>query len=111
VQAIDDWNRDFKLGVIFEVKVGPGKLLVSAINVDGAQKSSVAKQLRQSLLDYTTSEKFNPTVTLTPDQANALWPTTRPPGYKKPAIPTVSTMPNANPGDVVEPTGNAPGPR
>ena len=28
VSAIDDWNRNYKLGVVFECKVGPGRLLV-----------------------------------------------------------------------------------
>jgi hypothetical protein len=111
VQAIDDWNRGFKLGVIFECNVGKGKLLVSAINLQGTLQSSVARQLRHSLLDYASSDKFNPNLTLTTEQADALWPSTRPPGYKPPAMPTASTMPGANPGDLVEPTGAAPGPR
>ncbi|HVT83131.1 MAG TPA: hypothetical protein VHM90_21010, partial [Phycisphaerae bacterium] len=121
VQAIDDWNRGFKLGVVFEVNVGKGKLLVSAINLDpnapgarggpGAGQSSVARQLRHSLLAYAASDKFAPKVTLNTDQANALWPSTRPPGYKAPKMPTISTQPNANPGDVVEPTDDRPTPR
>jgi hypothetical protein len=111
VQAIDDWNRGYKLGVVFECNVGKGKLLVSAIDLPPDVQSSVARQLRQSLMDYAASDKFAPKVTLTPEQANALWPSTRPPGYKSPAMPAVSTMPGANPGDVVEPTGNLPGSR
>jgi hypothetical protein len=111
VQAIDDWNRGYKLGVIFECNVGPGKLLVSAINLEGDLKSSVARQLRHSLLDYAGGEKFNPAVTLTAEQADALWPSTRPAGYKAPVMPKGYTAPNALPGDVVEPTGAAPGAR
>jgi len=110
VQAIDDWNRDFKLGLVFEAAVGKGRLLVSSINLNNSQ-STVARQLRQSLLDYAASPKFAPAVSLTVDQANALWPSTRPPGYKAPPMPTVSTIPGANPGDVVEPAGEGPGPR
>jgi hypothetical protein len=34
VWAIDDWNRNWRLGVIFECNVGTGRLLVSAINLD-----------------------------------------------------------------------------
>jgi hypothetical protein len=111
VQAIDDWNRGYKLGVVFECNVGKGKLLVSAIDLAPDAQSSVARQLRQSLMDYAASDKFAPKITLTSDQANALWPSTRPPGYKAPAMPTLSTVPGANPGDVVEPAGDAPGPR
>ena len=36
VWAIDDWNRNYKLGVIFECAVGDGRLLVSAIDVSKA---------------------------------------------------------------------------
>jgi beta-galactosidase len=111
VQAIDDWNRGYKLGVIFECNVGKGKLLVSAINLQGELRSSVARQLRRSLLDYAAGDKFNPVLTLTAEQADALWPSTRPPGYKSPDMPAVSTVPGANPGDLVEPGGAAPGPR
>jgi len=73
VWAIDDWNRNWKLGVIFEGNVGPGRLLVSAINLDGDRGGAGLQQLRRSLLDYMGSDKFHPAVTLTPDQASALW--------------------------------------
>jgi hypothetical protein len=50
-------------------------------------------------------------MTLTPDQANALWPSTRPPGYKAPPMPAESMIPGANPGDVVEPAEDSRGAR
>ncbi len=73
VWAIDDWNRNWKLGVIFEGNVGPGRLLVSAINLEGDRGGPGLQQLRRSLLDYMGSDKFHPAVTLTPGQAGALW--------------------------------------
>ena len=73
VWAIDDWNRNWKLGVIFECKVGTGKLMVSAINLNNEQGSAGLKQLRRSLLDYMGGEQFHPKATLTPEQARALW--------------------------------------
>ena len=73
VWAIDDWNRNWKLGVIFECNVGKGKLLVSAINLDGERGGSELKQLRRSLLDYMGGEKFKPPATLTPEQVRGLW--------------------------------------
>jgi hypothetical protein len=73
VWAIDDWNRNWKLGVIFEGNVGPGRLLVSAINLNDERGGSELKQLRRSLLDYMGGKKFKPTATLTPEQARALW--------------------------------------
>ena len=73
VWAIDDWNRNWKLGVIFECNVGAGKLLVSAINLDNERGGSELKQLRRSLLDYMGGEKFHPAATLTPEQIGSLW--------------------------------------
>lgn len=106
VQAIDDWNRGFKLGVVFECNVTvngqTGKLIVSSVNLTTPTQNVVARQLQRSLLDYAASDKFAPKVTLTTDQANALWPSTRPPSFKSPAMPTFSTVPGFNPGDIVE---------
>jgi hypothetical protein len=73
VSAIDDWNRNWRLGVIFECNVGPGRLLVSAINLDNERGGSELEQLRRSLLDYMTGEKFKPAATLTAEQAGSLW--------------------------------------
>jgi hypothetical protein len=73
VSAIDDWNRNWRLGVIFECNVGPGRLLVSAINLDNERGGSELLQLRRSLLDYMAGEKFKPMATLTPEQVGSLW--------------------------------------
>ncbi len=73
VWAIDDWNRNWKLGVIFECNVGQGKLLVSGINLNDERGGSELKQLRRSLLDYMGGEKFHPAATLTPKQVSVLW--------------------------------------
>jgi hypothetical protein len=59
VSAIDDWNRNYKLGVIFEARVGKGRLLVCSIDLNG-NSSPVAQQLRRSLLDYMAGDKFQP---------------------------------------------------
>lgn len=74
VAAIDDWNRNWRLGVIFEMQVGPGRLLVSALDVTAAAPSPGLAQLRRSLLDYMASARFAPTAMLTPEAAHALWP-------------------------------------
>lgn len=73
VWAIDDWNRNWKLGVIFECNVGAGKLLVSAINLENERGGSELKQLRRSLLDYMGGKRFFPATTLTPTQVRSLW--------------------------------------
>ena len=74
VAAIDDWNRNWRLGVIFECKVGPGRLLVSAMDLTSANSTVGAQQLRRSLLDYMASGKFQPGSTLSADQIRKLWP-------------------------------------
>ena len=61
VSAIDDWNRNWKLGAIFECRVGAGRLLVSSFDLTtDLEKRPVARQLCRSLLDYMASGKFQP---------------------------------------------------
>lgn len=60
VQPIDDWNRSTRFALIYECRVGPGRLLVSAFDVDAAHPG--AKSLRRSLLDYMASDRFHPLV-------------------------------------------------
>lgn len=73
VATIDDWNRDWRLGVIFDCRVGPGRLLVSVIDFTQPGALPGARQLGRSLLDYMAGPAFQPKVTLTPAQADALW--------------------------------------
>ena len=73
VSAIDDWNRNWRLGVIFECRVGKGRLLVSAIPLE--HKDPVTRQLRKSLTDYAAGNAFLPTAVLTSEQATKLWTT------------------------------------
>jgi len=65
VEPIDDWNNPRPLGLIFEAKVGQGKLLFCAIDITSNLESRpAAAQLRQSLLAYMSSGGFNPKVTV-----------------------------------------------
>jgi hypothetical protein len=76
VWAIDDWNRNYKLGVLFECKVGTGKLLVSSFDVQG-DENAVAAQLRKSLLEYMASVRFQPRVAVPLTQIEKLFFDTR----------------------------------
>lgn len=68
VQPIDDWNRNYKLGMIFEARVGRGKLLVSSADLENDLETRIAaRQLRKSILDYMGSAKFNPRTAVTPE--------------------------------------------
>jgi beta-galactosidase len=74
VAAIDDWNRNWRLAPIFEAKVGRGKLLVCSFDLTTKlEERIVSCQLRRSLLDYVASEKFQPTVAVSPEQMRTLW--------------------------------------
>jgi hypothetical protein len=72
VAAIDDWNRNWRLGVIFECAVGPGRLMVSVIDLNRADPGAMA--LKRSLLAYMASAAFKPSVTMEAAQLQALWP-------------------------------------
>lgn len=74
VWAIDDWNRNYKLGVIFEGAVGDGRLLVSAFDVTrAAETNPVARQLRNVLMRYAKSDCFQPNVSLLPELMRGLF--------------------------------------
>lgn len=55
-QPVDDFHRSNKVGSIFELKVGKGKLLVCGYNLTA--DLPVARQLRKSLLKYISSKIF-----------------------------------------------------
>lgn len=73
VATIDDWNRNWRLGVIFECRVGAGRLVVSTIDLNQADASAGRLQLKRSLLSYMAGERFAPATTLTAEQADDLW--------------------------------------
>jgi hypothetical protein len=78
VWAIDDWNRNYKLGVLFELAVGDGKLVVSAFDVSHpASANPVMRQLRYALLKYARSDCFQPQVGVPPEQVRSLFFDTR----------------------------------
>lgn len=59
-QPVDDFHRNNKLGSIFEVRVGKGKLLVCGFDLQDNQ-NMVSQQLKASLLGYMNTTEFNPT--------------------------------------------------
>jgi hypothetical protein len=78
VYAIDDWNRNYKLGLVFECSVGKGELLVCSFDIENSLDTRpAARQLRRSLLDYMASAKFRPAVAVTAAEMRALMFDTR----------------------------------
>lgn len=69
VQPIDDWNRNYKLGLLFEAQVGKGRLMVSTADLaNRLDERLVARQLRRSVLDYMASPAFAPSTRIAPDE-------------------------------------------
>ena len=75
VQPIDDWNRNEKLGLIYECKVGSGRLMVCS--ADLSADKATAGALRKSLLAYMESDRFAPTVEISSDDLREEWVSTR----------------------------------
>lgn len=75
VQSIDEWNRNYKLGLIYECKVGTGRLLVCSADLTASRPTALA--LRKSLLDYLQSDRFLPSVEIPADVLRNQWVTTR----------------------------------
>ena len=74
VQPIDNFVNYRKLGLMFETRVGAGRLLVCAIDLNSQPSSPEARQLRASLLAYAGSDEFQPTCEVTPSTVAALFP-------------------------------------
>ena len=73
VQVIDDWLTNRRLGLVFEAKLGPGKLLVCSIDLQHELADDpVRRQFRHSLLAYMASDKFAPQHSVTVDQMRGL---------------------------------------
>jgi hypothetical protein len=66
VQVIDNFERNHKLGLIFECRVGNGRLLVCSIDLPALQDRPEARQLYFSLLKYMNSDAFDPGTKLEP---------------------------------------------
>ncbi|WP_242689263.1 sugar-binding domain-containing protein [Pedobacter sp. SYSU D00535] len=60
VQMIDNLERNHKMGLIFEFKVGKGKLLVCTAPLRELKDKPEALQLYQSILNYMNSPAFDP---------------------------------------------------
>jgi hypothetical protein len=73
VQVIDDWVTNRRLGLVFEARVGDGKLLVCGVDLrSDLDNRPVARQMRQSLLRYMQSDDFTPEIQLSPAQVRGL---------------------------------------
>ncbi|PQV48230.1 glycosyl hydrolase family 2 [Jejuia pallidilutea] len=72
VRIVDDWFENRKTALIFEARVGNGKLLFSSIDLHTNIKERLeAQQLLYSLKNYMASDAFNPKTVLDIKQIKA----------------------------------------
>jgi hypothetical protein len=74
VRVIDDWVTARPLGLIFECRVGEGKLLVSGVDLltDAAERPE-ARQLLYSLEQYMAGPAFHPRLRVAAEKIEALY--------------------------------------
>ena len=60
VQVIDNLERNHKLGMVFEFKVGKGKLLVCMSQLNLIMDKPEARQFYNSIVNYMNTSDFNP---------------------------------------------------
>lgn len=64
VRIIDDWVTNRRLALLFEAKVGKGKILVSGVDLIHTKDRLEAQQLKTSILQYMASKEFDPNIEL-----------------------------------------------
>lgn len=60
VQTIDNFERNHKLGFLFECQVSAGNLMICALDAETAGETLEGRQFLSSLANYMTSEEFKP---------------------------------------------------
>lgn len=73
VRVIDDWVTNRQLALVFEAKVGNGKIIISGIDFNSDLSTRPeARQLLYSLKKYMAGGQFHPTLVLTAEQIEQL---------------------------------------
>jgi hypothetical protein len=74
VRIIDDWVTAKPLAMIFECKVGKGKLMMTGVDlITDNDKRPEARQLLYSLKNYIASKNFNPVVEVSAEKIKNLF--------------------------------------
>jgi len=73
VEVVDNFIKNRRLALVFEAKVGEGKLIFSSTDISSnLNNRPVARQMRYSLLNYMQSSLFNPKYSITENEMNNL---------------------------------------
>ena len=68
VRMVDGFTKNRRLYNLFEARVGNGKVLFCSMDISSDLENRIAaRQLRRSILEYVSSEKFSPQQTLEAD--------------------------------------------
>lgn len=103
VQVIDDWNTCRRLGLVFEARVGAGRLLACGMDIEQElDRRPSARQFRVSLLEYMQSPAFAPTVALTVEDLNTVFQEPSPCVALGATATADSHAPGYEPGNVVD---------
>lgn len=73
VQVIDNVERNHKLGLVLELNVGGGKLLVCMADLETARNTPEGLQFYASLLDYMNSPEFTPSMFISTESLKNLF--------------------------------------
>lgn len=73
VQVIDNVERNHKLGLVFELNVGGGKLLVCMADLETARNTPEGLQFYASLLKYMNSPEFKPATSVSTESFKNLF--------------------------------------
>ena len=73
LQVIDNIERNHKLGIVFEFRIGKGKLLVCTTDLNAIQGTPEGNQFRTALLRYAKSAQFQPDTALSWEELTGLF--------------------------------------
>lgn len=72
IQTVDNVERNHKLGILMEFKVGKSKLLVSTTDFDAISKYPEGKAYADAVMRYAESDSFNPQTDISIESLQAL---------------------------------------
>jgi len=72
VQVIDNMERNHKLGLLFEFKVGKGKLMICTSRLNENLDKPEVRRLYNSIFSYVKSDNFNPKMNINEEKLKQL---------------------------------------
>ena len=80
VQSIDTWFLSRKIGMLFEARVGKGRLMMTTMDINtNLEHRVVARQMRKAILDYMRSPFFRPSYAVSASAVENLFTKPTPP--------------------------------